>query len=108
MKKVTINGVSYIGELKEDKETGKMVLSGAMAVAPGSVSKDDIARYIQMENLGELDDIEFGGQGVAFSVSPFSEEEQMFVDMAGIIMKTAKGKALKQVENNLFGEILGK
>lgn len=107
IKKVVINGVSYIGTLKTEDKKKEMVLEGAMATRAG-VTKKVISEYIKKKNIGELSDITFGGRGVAYSISELTKEEDMYVKMAEVVMSVAKDKALQSVENGLFDDFLGK
>lgn len=107
MKKVTINGIAYIGNLEE--KDGKTVLKDAMCLkSPNFVTKPDIANYLKKENLGELENVEFGGQGVSYSISELNDEEKLFFEIASVTMKSAKLKAVNGLENQVFDEYLGK
>lgn len=107
MKKVTMNGVSYIGELEFNEKENKATLKNAMKIKDG-IDRATISNYYKKKNIGELSTIEFGGKGTAFAVSKLLPEEQMLVKMADVVMEMAKGRALQTVENNIFDEFLGK
>lgn len=108
MKKVTMNGVSYIGELELKKNGKKATLSNAMLVNGGTLDRTTVSEYFKRRNIGDLETIEFGGKGTAYAISELKKEEVMLVKMAEIVMGAAKDKALESVENTLFDTFLGK
>jgi len=107
MKKVIINGVSYVGDLKKN-EDGTMTLSKAMSFEGTTMSRSDLSKYLKLKNLGELENLDFGGTGISWSISVLSENENMMLQIGEIAMKSAKGRAVKEVENDLFDFVLGK
>jgi len=103
---VVMNGVRYIGVLKEKKEAISLV--GAMQVNNEIVGRAELASYLRMQNMGTLETITFAGTGIAYSVSEFTDIEQMELDMLTIAMKQAKKTAVAGTENTVFDGILGK
>jgi len=104
MKKVIVNGVAYLGDLK--KTTTALTLKNAMKSE--DASKSSLAEYLRRENADELETVEFGGQGVSFTTSDLTEDEEMNLKIGEMVMKASKGKAVKNLENDLFSNMLGK
>jgi len=106
MQKVIMNGVPYIGVLKEAEGVTNLV--DALQVGGGVVQREEIATYLRMKNTGTLEAIQFGGTGVAYSVSEFTDAEQMDMDMCAVAMKHAKKTAVAGMENQAFDILMGK
>ncbi len=104
LKKITVNGTLYLGELKE--KDGKYTLSNALMV--GSMSEGTIAGYIKAKNSGNLETMKFGGGLLEPMVGDLNPNEQMEFDMADLAMGQAKKTALPALENDAFDSILGK
>lgn len=103
MKKVTINGVSYLGDLKESKDG--MTLKKAMMAK--DASRMNLAKWLAKDNLDELETLEFGGNGVSYTVADLSDDEKMNLEIGILTMKAARGKAVKDLENKMFAGMLG-
>ena len=104
MKKVTINGVQYLGELKEKGD--KSVLKKAMQIE--RADRNSFAQYLKRENLGTLETVEFGGQGVSFAISELNDVQKLELDMCKLAMTHAKKVAIAGTENAVFEQVLGK
>lgn len=106
MKQVIVNGQSY---LAKDLAQGEGTLTVEKALATGAtVTKNDVARYMKAENLGELKDIDFGGAGVAYSTVELDKEIDFAIKVAGLVMDEAKATAVKKLVNQEFDSGLGK
>lgn len=101
LKKVNINGTLYVGRLVVEDE--KTFLMDAMRCE--KFDRYAISEYLKLENAGELEQIEFGGMGVSFSVSELTEYEEMDLKIGRILMETARGRAMASVENNIFDQL---
>ena len=104
IKKVTINSMLYLGELKE--KDGKYTLSNALMV--GAISSNTISSYFKAKNSGSLETMKFGGGILEPMVGDLNPNEQMEFDMAELAMSQAKKTALPALENDAFDGILGK
>ena len=104
MKKVTVNGIGYLGDIKESK--GDMVLTDAMRV--DGVNRATIQMYMKRKNMDELNTIRFAGMGTSVSVCELSDEEEMIYDICKRAMKLAKKKGEQGIANSLFDDYLGK
>lgn len=104
IKKVTVNGTLYLGELEE--KDGKFVLSDALMVH--AMETGTIAGYCKAKNSGRLETMKFGGGLLEPMVGDLNPTEQMELDMAELAMTQAKKTALPAIENDAFDGILGK
>ena len=100
MKKVNVNGTSYVGKLNKKNN----VLSNAME----SSGTPDFGKYLMMKNLDKLQNIEFGGPGVSYSISPLSATEKLDLASCKMVMKHAKKISAAGTENKVFSDLLGK
>lgn len=107
MRQVIVNGVSYLGELQA-KEGGGFSLLAAMKTAGNQVSKADIQRYLELENLDDLKTVEFGGAGVSYTVQDLDDEIMFALEVGELVMAQAKKVAVAKLENNEFRTGLGK
>lgn len=106
LKKITINGISYLGKLVKDGDT--TTLTEAMVTMTGKVSRDIFAEYLKLKNTSKLEDgIEYTGQGF-FGVSPLTATEKLDLNVCKMTMKHAKKVAAAGVENDVFSQMLGK
>jgi len=104
LKKVTVNGTLYLGELKE--KDGKYTLSSALMVH--DMGTGTISTYLKAKNSGNLETMKFGGGLLEPMVADLNPNEQMELDMAELAMGQAKKTALPALENDAFDGILGK
>lgn len=105
MQKITVNGITYVGKLKE--KDGEMVVVDAM-ILKGEVGRGAIQMYLKRKNIGDLETIRFSGQGTAVSVSELNDEQEMMFDICKRAMKLAMKRGEQGVVNALFDEYLGK
>ena len=99
MKQVIVNGVSYLGVM----EQGEDGISVKNAIKTGNVlTTDDFNRYLKEENLGNLENVRFGGNGVSFVEVPLTEDMEMAFSITKLVMERAKKVALKNLENAEF------
>ena len=106
MKQVIVNGQSYLADNLAQGE-GSLVVEKAMPTGP-QVSKNDVAKYMKAANLGELKDITFGGNGVAFSEVSLDKDIIFSIKVAGLVMAEAQDTALDKLVNREFDTALGK
>jgi len=105
MKQVIVNGVSYLGDLKVE-ENGVTVKN---AIKVGDVvTRADVTRYFQEANVGNLEDVVFGGNGVAYSIMELSDDNKNYIKIAELVMEQAKSVAVRKLENQEFLGELGK
>ncbi len=105
MDQVIVNGVSYLGTL-EVGEDG-VVVKNAVKTAQ-TITKDDVTRYFTEKNVDNLETVQFGGNGVSYSVVSLTDEVVMFTKMSELVMEQAKKVAVKNLENSEFRNGLGK
>ena len=105
MNQVTVNGQNYLGTLTEGE--GKLIVENGMAIG-STVTKGDVQRYFQAENLGQLKDITFGGNGVSFAEVELDEDIKFAIKVAGRVMENDKSVAVRKLENAEFVSGLGK
>ena len=105
MNQVIVNGQSYLGELVQGENT--LTVEGALATG-ASVTKTDVQRYLEAENLGTLKNISFGGAGVSFSQVELDKEITFAFEVAELVMSNAKDVAVRKLENAEFRSGLGK
>ena len=105
MNQVIVNGQSYLGVL--DHGENQLTVVGAMATGP-TVTKADVQRYLEAENLGTLKNISFGGAGVSFSQVELDTEIAFAFEVAELVMANAKSVAVRKLENAEFRSGLGK
>ncbi|MCK5021468.1 MAG: hypothetical protein KAS32_30935 [Candidatus Peribacteraceae bacterium] len=107
LKKITINGISYLGKLVKDGDT--TTLNEAMSIVSGKLTRDVLAEYLKLKNTGKLENgIEYTGQGGLFGVAPLTPTEKLDLNVCKMTMKHAKKVAAAGVENQVFSEMLGK
>lgn len=106
MKKVTVNGQLYLGDVQE--KDGKITLKNSMAVGRRSVDRKTIGEYFKKKNLDELETIEFTGAGTAVSKREFTDEEQLIMGICDLAMTYAEKKGKGGMINQTFDEVLGK
>ena len=97
---VAVNGITYLGKLNEEETILEKALS------TGSIP--NFSAYLQAKNLGTLETIKFGGNGVNYSISPLTATQKLELKVCKLHMKQAKLTAAAKTENELFGELLGK
>ena len=105
MKKVTIDGVLYLGNLKE-LDDGKYVLKGAMRT--DKVNRSAFISYLKKKNMGTLEPVEFGGLGTSFSVEKLNPVDKLNLSMCKLAMNYAKEVAAAGTENKVFEDITEK
>ena len=105
MNQVIVNGQSYLGELVQGENT--LTVEGALATG-ATVTKSDVQRYLEAENLGTLKNISFGGAGVSFSQVELDKEITFAFEVAELVMSNAKDVAVRKLENAEFRSGLGK
>ena len=107
MKKVTVNGINYLGCLSE--KAGKTTLKKAMEVTNlDDVTEGVFGKYLKAQNAITLRTIDLTGMGMLASVENLSPEENLRFDICKMKMKQAKLGALAGVENKAFDALLGK
>lgn len=107
MKKVTINGNTYLGTVKDSGK--KTYLKNAMQLAGPDVKEGNIEEYIRRKNLGTLEEtIELIGSGMQGSVSSLSKVQKLFLKRCEMTMQLAKTTAIPTTENEIFNSLLGK
>jgi hypothetical protein len=106
MKQVTINGVSYLGVLKDTE--GTLELSQAMVTNQNGISKADVEAYLGKQNLGTLETITFGGTGASYTVQDLTDEVDMFFKMGKLVMDQSQKVAVKKLQNAEFKANMGK
>jgi len=105
MKQVIVNGVSYLGDL----EIGENGVTVKNAIKVGDVvTRADVTRYFQEANVGNLEDVVFGGNGVAYSIMELSDDNKNYIKIAELVMDQAKSVAVRKLENQEFLGELGK
>ena len=105
MEQVIVNGQSYLGSLVQGENS--LTVEGAFATGP-QVTKQDVQRYLEAENLGTLKNISFGGAGVSFSQVELDDEIAFAFEVAELVMANAKSVAVRKLENAEFRTGLGK
>ena len=106
MKQAIVNGVSYLGELVVE-ENGNVVVKDAIKTG-NVVTRADITRYFQEANVGNLESVEFGGNGISYSVMDLTDDNQNYIKIAELVMDQAKSVAVRKLENQEFVGELGK
>jgi len=106
MKVVTVNGITYLGVL-EESETG-VKLTDAMEIGGGGISQGVISEYYKQGNVGELKTVDFGGNGISYSVSDLTDDAVMLCKIADLAITQAKKVAVLRLENREFDGVLGK
>ena len=104
MEQVIVNGVNYLGTLKEVE--GKVIVVGSMPCG-ATVTAEDVNEYFKAKNLGTLVDIPFGGNGVSYSNVPLNPAMDMAVQVAELVMTQAKSVAVRKLENAEFASGMG-
>lgn len=105
LKKVVVNGQSYLGKLVETDDVTALV-DAMVCSDPGS--KDSLQQYVQAKNLKTLVTVEFGGVGTNYSISELCEHEKLLFKQCKMSMKYAKSIALAKLENKDVGSLMGK
>ena len=108
MEKITLNGINYLGELKEG-ENG-IELSNAMEVVSDfqDISESIFGTYLKAENRGSLRSPKVQGMGITSFVENLSPEEDLRLTICRSKMKLAKSGAIEGVENDAFDKLMGK
>jgi len=106
MKKVTVNGMSYMGTLV--KTDDGIVIKNGLECPSGKLSKTVIAKYIETKNFDRLQDITFSGTGISYSVTDLTGLEALYLSVCKKTMKYAKKNAIAGNENELFNRVMGK
>ncbi len=105
MNQVIVNGVSYLGTLVEDE--GNVEVKDAVQTG-NTITKADVTRWFEKNNTDELETVRFGGNGISFSVINLTDDVEMFIKMAELVMIQAKSVAVRKLENREFRGGLGK
>lgn len=104
MKKITVNGVNYLGNVVE--KDGAVIVTDSMQVS--NVGRSAISSYLKKKHLEELQTIEFSGAGTSVSKTKLTDEENLILDVCERIWKFSEKKAKGGIVANIFDETLGK
>ena len=106
MKKITVNGKMYLGNLIISNDT--ITVNRAMPYSSTKTSKENFINYLQMWNAGELTAETFGGQGISYSVTDLTDSQELELKICRLTMAYAKKTTASGLENDVFGSLLGK
>ena len=103
---VTVNGISYLGNLKE--KNGKVFIFNSMPQINIPATMEDFTAYLKAKNLKQLEPMEFGGNGINYSISKLQPSQNTCFKICKLHMKNAKATAHRLAENEVFDSLLGK
>ena len=108
MKKVTIAGTTYLGNLKKNSD-GTFCLRKAFNTGCTQITKKTLTNYLQAKNNSELEKcIEFGGQGNTYTVAKLTKAQKLDLKVCKLNMLRAKALAAPTAENEVFRGLMGK
>ena len=108
MKKVTINGVMYIGNLKTTKNDAFNIKDAMILTQTGELTTNDFGNYLKDKVNKKLREVNFGGTGISYSVEELTKTEEVTLKTCELTMGLAKDTAVPKLVTNRFDELLGK
>ena len=103
-KVITLNGKTYIGEVKDD---GAIINALEMGENQ-SVTEGALQTYIKAANAGNLTDLDVLGNNVTLTIKSFTDRQRLAFKSYKAAMKLAKKTAIPKMENSCFDDLVKK